>query len=122
MRIKNYLFWLMAIVYSLLIFYLSHQSKPIKEMEFIWNFDKIAHIVEYSIFSFLWWKALRTVDKGQAFHDKIIFVWGALFAASDEIHQGFIPGRQASIWDWAADIIGVLLTLYFLTNNEKNRI
>ena len=31
-----------------------------------------------------------------------------IYAASDELHQFFVPGRQATIGDWAADTLGIL--------------
>jgi hypothetical protein len=37
-----------------------------------------------------------------------------LFAALDEWHQTFTPGRQADIWDWAADMAGTALGLLLL--------
>ena len=30
------------------------------------------------------------------------------FAALDEIHQRFIPGREMSFWDFAADAAGLV--------------
>ena len=29
------------------------------------------------------------------------------YAASDELHQRFVPGRHGSPWDWAIDAAGV---------------
>jgi VanZ family protein len=26
----------------------------------------------------------------------------------DEIHQSFVPGRDANVWDWVADTLGAL--------------
>ena len=37
--------------------------------------------------------------------------WAALYAASDEVHQIFVPGRWAKFSDWLADVLGVLLAL-----------
>ncbi|MCJ7831586.1 MAG: VanZ family protein [Dehalococcoidia bacterium] len=34
------------------------------------------------------------------------FVLAALYAASDEYHQGFVPGRDASWADWGLDVAG----------------
>jgi VanZ family protein len=34
---------------------------------------------------------------------------GILFAASDEIHQMFVPLREASTLDWTADVLGIVV-------------
>jgi VanZ family protein len=36
------------------------------------------------------------------------FVVCALYGASDEIHQAFVPGRVCSLTDWLADCLGSL--------------
>lgn len=38
----------------------------------------------------------------------LLSVWGAL----DELHQLFIPGRDAEVGDWVADTLGGALGLY----------
>jgi VanZ family protein len=35
----------------------------------------------------------------------------ALFAASDEFHQSFVPGRSSDIKDWIADMTGTTLAV-----------
>ena len=44
---------------------------------------------------------------------------GALYAASDELHQYFVPGRQADIFDLLVDVaglaIGMLLFQFFFS-------
>ena len=42
----------------------------------------------------------------------LIFV--ALYATSDEIHQAFVPTRQASVWDVLLDTTGGAFGLLFL--------
>jgi len=39
---------------------------------------------------------------------------GSLYGVSDEWHQSFVPGRDPSLGDWAADTVGVLLG-YWIT-------
>jgi VanZ family protein len=34
-----------------------------------------------------------------------------VYAASDEVHQAFVPGRTAAIDDWAADTLGAGLVV-----------
>ena len=36
-----------------------------------------------------------------------------LYAALDEWHQKFIPGRDGSIGDWTADLIGTVTCVFF---------
>ena len=38
-----------------------------------------------------------------------LIVAGALYGATDEWHQSFVPGRDASVLDWLADLCGVTL-------------
>ena len=39
-------------------------------------------------------------------------IFAILFAISDEIHQGFVVGRDADIFDLLADIFGILVGTY----------
>ena len=47
-----------------------------------------------------------------------VIFWGVLaalaYAASDEIHQSFVPGRVASVQDFAADGLGILTSVGLL--------
>jgi VanZ family protein len=41
----------------------------------------------------------------------IVFAFGALWGGLDEIHQSFIPGRDCSLGDFAADVVGLSLAM-----------
>jgi VanZ family protein len=43
------------------------------------------------------------------------FVLAAAFAVTDEIHQAFVPGRQASPLDVAIDVTGIAVGLALAT-------
>ncbi len=43
----------------------------------------------------------------------------SLYGATDEWHQSYIPGREADIADWLADIAGATLALIFLQLSKK---
>ncbi len=75
--------------------------------------DKVYHLLVYAIFGFLWMRAC--VQNRLEFRSRFTWRCGsyiALFAALDELHQLFIPGRYADIIDALADILGALLGIF----------
>jgi VanZ family protein len=75
---------------------------------------KLGHVTEYAILAMLLWHALRGGTRWQAKMSILFFVaWVAcaIFAASDEFHQSFVPSRTASSTDVMIDIIGALIGL-----------
>jgi VanZ family protein len=75
---------------------------------------KAAHLTEYAILAALIWRALW-LGRSRAMKMSILFVMTllacAVFAASDEFHQSFIPSRTASPIDVMIDICGALVGL-----------
>lgn len=68
---------------------------------------KAAHIIEYAVLMRLW---LRARDGTFGCAPRRLAVGGlfcALYAASDEFHQSFVPGRSGSGVDVAIDMIGI---------------
>ena len=61
---------------------------------------KTAHVAEFAVLGALLVRALR--------RDLPAFVLGVVYAASDELHQTFVPGRSGSVQDVALDAVGVL--------------
>ncbi len=43
-------------------------------------------------------------------------------AIADEIHQAYVPGRDASVTDTFLDVIGILLVLFLIHHIYKKRI
>ncbi|MEO8689853.1 MAG: VanZ family protein [Solirubrobacteraceae bacterium] len=66
---------------------------------------KAAHMTEYGLLWFLWWRALGYGSPLPAV--AITLLW----AASDEYHQSFVEGRHGTLWDVAIDAVGVGLGL-----------
>lgn len=75
---------------------------------------KLGHVTEYAILAMLLWRAMRG---GTAWTSKrwtlflTIWVMCAIFAATDEFHQSFVPSRTASFQDVMIDICGALIGL-----------
>lgn len=48
----------------------------------------------------------------------LALIVGAIYAATDELHQAFVPGRNSDFFDWIADVLGIavscVLTKFFL--------
>jgi VanZ family protein len=97
---------LSLIGYMVLVFVLSHTSRPLTPEILSSISDKILHAAEYIPLGFLWARFFR----GSA-RRRLILGWAAaaLFGVSDELHQAFVPARDASLLDWAADVFGSLL-------------
>ena len=106
-RFPLFFYWGPPVLYSLLIFYLSSISTVPQLPQ---NSDKVLHFTEYFVFATLLWRAF---GRGTFWFFKrsyaiLTLCIGALYAASDEVHQLFVPGRTASVYDWIADVAGIL--------------
>jgi len=82
-------------------------------MKEIFLYDKLLHLLEYSVFGFLIsWAVLRAdhlTHLGRKIGLILLIGWG--YGALDEIHQHFVPARSMDIHDFAADAIGIILGL-----------
>lgn len=107
---KFFRYWAPLCGYAGLIFYLSAQSHPEEDLpSFIDLFnDKVLHAVEYALLGGLAFRAFRWGTSG-SWRDRAVplaVLLAALYGVSDELHQWFVPFREASWQDWLADLIG----------------
>ena len=99
--------WLPVVVWAAVIFALSsipHLGTGLG----LWDtvLRKGAHLSEYAVLGALLLRALRR--PGPA------FALGVAYAASDELHQHFVRGRNGSPLDVLLDSCGVALGIYVL--------
>ncbi|MGE3801948.1 MAG: VanZ family protein [Candidatus Kapaibacterium sp.] len=112
------LYVLPLLVYCVGIFTLS--SFPLPEMpNFGFDFqDKLNHIVAYFLMTLLAYRAITWLGRKSQFErGKLVlfaFLFVALYGATDEVHQMFVPGRTADVFDWIADCVGAGLSIPFL--------
>jgi VanZ family protein len=113
-----------VLIYAGLIFWGSSISQVPNVLPGIDFGDLILHLLEYSILGVL---LGRSAFRWNLKYPKtailiITFGIGAAYAASDEIHQLFVPGRFSSIYDWLADIfglaIGIMTSYIFLRGKD----
>ena len=73
--------------------------------------DKVVHLLAYAVLGALLTRA--AVVEWPRKRPAVLAVWlvaaMATFAALDELHQRFIPGRFADSADWLADVTGATL-------------
>jgi len=70
---------------------------------------KSAHFLEYAMLGVLLWRAVYYDPGLAAWRTRSFFLallLAALYAASDEFHQSFVPGRDASVRDVMLDTCG----------------
>ena len=75
---------------------------------------KLGHIIEYVILAMLLWRGLRrgtNLQMKMSILSASVWVVCAIFAASDEFHQSFVPSRTASPIDVLIDICGAFVGL-----------
>jgi len=74
---------------------------------------KLGHLTEYGILAALLWSALRVTLRSISMSTiaVVALVICAVFAASDEFHQSFVPSRTPSENDIMIDICGAILGL-----------
>lgn len=67
--------------------------------------DKLAHLLKFGLLASLIYFALRKSDVSS--HPIFIpFLIASLYGVSDEIHQYFVPGREAEVLDAVANAVG----------------
>jgi VanZ family protein len=103
--------WLPPVLYVLLIFTVSSipSLHPPSKLGFVWA-DKVAHFGEYAVLGFLLQRALGR----RAGRSGLLLLLLSLFLSYsigglDEIYQGTVPGREMSLADWSADVLGATM-------------
>ena len=77
---------------------------------------KCAHATEYAVLAWLFWRAfhpaLRVPAKTWSWRvASIAWLCATIYAATDEVHQCFVPNRQGSVLDVLLDSGGAVLGL-----------
>lgn len=90
----------------------------VQKEEILSNIDhiirKIAHFCIYAVLGALFTLVSLHKEKTWLRHGVVPLLCGALYAASDEIHQYFVPGRGPLVTDVILDSCGVLCGVLFI--------
>ncbi len=80
-----------------LIWFLSAQPGLNSGLDWDYVLRKLAHMTVFGTLLLLWWRAA-----GPRWAVAITLAWAAL----DEWHQTWVPGRAGTVHDWAIDAAG----------------
>ncbi len=72
----------------------------------IWSFDKILHVIEYFILAFL---AINAIKKPSMEIIILIIAIGFAYGGFNEIWQGVVAERYASVYDAIANGVGMII-------------
>lgn len=98
--------WLPVILYCLLIYIQSSRPSPVELPD--WDgADKLLHVAGYALLGAL---MVRALGSGISMRTGLLIAAATSLALaygiSDEIHQAFVPAREADVLDVAADGLG----------------
>lgn len=95
--------WIGAAAWAALLFGLSALpagATPSAPISFPGD-DKVVHAALYAVLGGLLRLAIGRSGPAVAL--------AAAYGVTDEVHQAFVPGRDASVFDWLADLLGAAL-------------
>jgi VanZ family protein len=112
--------WWPAGAVMLVIFLFSAQ--PATDLpDFSWAdtlVKKGGHMLGYAMLAMSYWRAFEFRDRRRW----LAWALTLLYALTDEFHQSFVSGRNASLWDvWVFDNLGALCALWFLRLYKTQR-
>ena len=109
---RRFRLWLPVATMMGIQLWLSSQSRLPDALSPFPGVDKLQHAGWFFVLSLLAWRAARD---GEAWPRRrrvgTLLAAAALWAASDEAHQSFVPGRAVEAADLGADVAGAALAL-----------
>ena len=109
--VQVFWYWLPAVLYAGMIYYMSSQSHPEEQLPaFVLKdiSDKVLHAVEYAGLAVLCYRAFRWAAGPSVARQALVLgiVTASIYGVTDEVHQFFVPFRESSWLDWLADTAG----------------
>ena len=100
------------------MFRLGWDETRVLEMAGVWGFPirKLAHMTEFGILAMLMFIVLKDYVQKHQTKKQYCLTWiGAVcYAATDEIHQLFVPGRSGNVIDVCVDAAGITIALILI--------
>ena len=147
-RMKRFVYyWLPLLLWMVLIFGASQDTKSVEHTSRLlepflrwlkpdisweaiervrWMIRKGAHMTEFAVLAWLLWRALASLKDQESNRwflrpAAVSLGFCILFAASDEIHQAFVPNRTGTPKDVLIDTAGASIGLLIVTAIRRRR-
>lgn len=105
--------------YWLCLFLSTHLPIPVDTPMIRRGGDKLIHFLLYFVLALLGGKRLLDHQKHRKY--PVFIIWAliyAVFAMGDEITQDWV-GRNMSVYDWLADVAGIVSATWILTTYAR---
>ena len=112
--------WLPVLLWCAVIYCLSSVPSLKSDLPNQWDFvmRKIAHITEYAVLTFLFFRASsKNLNYQKAISYSTLF--SITYALTDEYHQLFVFGRGGNLGDVFIDSLGVFLAVFLIYRKMK---
>ena len=113
--------WALALGWMALIAAASHQSawQGPATASGLPLADKLDHLAEFALLGALLRNAVARHHPLPAVAPVLfVLVVGASYGVLDELHQLLVPGRDATLGDWLADVVGVVVGSFAFSRYE----
>ena len=111
--------WLPVFLMMVAIFMFS--ATPSRNMQFDvlqYVFNKAGHVTGYAMLTLLFWRAADFSKKSVW----LAWLFALLYAATDEYHQSFVPGRHPAVFDVLVyDNAGALIAVWIANHLTKQK-
>jgi VanZ family protein len=71
----------------------------------------VAHLILYGVLGLLLLFAVTGTDRPSRTSIIVTILFTVLYGVSDEFHQSFVPGRDASVFDVVVDTVGAAVAV-----------
>lgn len=124
-RLPRYVWVVPSLAWMILIFLLSSRESVSVSEKYWTNFlvFKSLHVIEYAVLTLLNTLAIVKNNTHITFRKAVLVaaLLALAYAASDEMHQLYVPTRTGNIRDVLVDSIGIFSVYWLITHYEKSK-
>ena len=105
---------ILTIIIAGVIFYLSSLSFSVSPGVSWMSYAY--HIIIFALLAFFLFVSFKGTGKIKVWQVLLVIFFVFVYAASDEFHQSFVPGRHAGLLDWLVDTSGILFSVFIYSS------